>query len=195
MSGKPARRPVDRWGWHPLTDTWARRIVAAAQVGEGDLVLDIGAGTGALTRPMLRVGVRVIAVELDPGRCARLRELADDVRRRDDRGQVGRPGRLTVVAADARDLRLPRRPFRVVASPPYDGSSAILGRLLASGSRLRTADLVVERGLAERFVAGRASGAGRWRRTFALQVVRRLPRSAFVHPPRVDSVVLRVTRR
>jgi 23S rRNA (adenine-N6)-dimethyltransferase len=34
------------WGWHPLTDEWAARIVADATVRPGELVLDIGAATG-----------------------------------------------------------------------------------------------------------------------------------------------------
>jgi 23S rRNA (adenine-N6)-dimethyltransferase len=35
-----------RWGWHRLTEHWAARIVAAAGVRPGELVLDIGAGEG-----------------------------------------------------------------------------------------------------------------------------------------------------
>ena len=82
------------------------RVVADAGVRPGDLVLDIGAGTGAVTAPLVAAGARVIAVELHPERVAMLRErfAGDDV---------------TVVRADVADLRLPRRPFRVVANPPF----------------------------------------------------------------------------
>ncbi len=80
--------------------------MADAGIGRGELVLDIGAGTGALTRPLLEHGARVVAFELHPGRAAELR--------RELGGQ-----RLTVVVADASCLRLPRRPFRVVANPPF----------------------------------------------------------------------------
>ncbi|HYF71472.1 MAG TPA: rRNA adenine N(6)-methyltransferase family protein [Nocardioides sp.] len=183
MPGSGRGGPANRWGWHPLTDSWARRIAAAAPVDSGDLVLDLGAGTGALTRPLLARGARVIALELHPGRLAALRELAAD------------EPRLTVVAADATDLLLPRRAFRVVSSPPYDGSSAILDRLLSRGSRLLSADLVVQRQLARRWVEGRARGAGRWGREYRLTLGRSLPRSAFRPAPRVDSVVLQVRRR
>ena len=54
------------WGWHPLTDEWAARIVADAAVCPGELVLDIGAGHGALTAKLVERGARVIAVELHP---------------------------------------------------------------------------------------------------------------------------------
>lgn len=184
MSGPPDRRQSRRsWGWHPLTDSWARRIVAASEVGASDLVLDVGAGTGVLTRPLLATGARVLAIELHPGRLSTLGRLA------------AREPRLTVVRADASDLRLPRRPFRVVSALPYAGSSAIVARLLAPGSRLVAADLVVQRQLARRFVAGGAPAPAAGGGTYDVRIARPLPRSAFRQPPRVDSVVLRVTRR
>jgi 23S rRNA (adenine-N6)-dimethyltransferase len=152
-------------------------------VGASDLVLDVGAGDGALTRPLLATGARVVAIELHPGRLASLQRLA------------AREPRLTVVRADATDLRLPRQPFRVVSSLPYAGSSTILSRLLSPGSRLVAADLVVQRQLARRFVEGRAPGAARWARHFDVRIAHALPRSAFHRQPQVDSVVLRVSRR
>jgi 23S rRNA (adenine-N6)-dimethyltransferase len=170
------------WGWHPLDSTWAERVVDAARVRPGDLVLDIGAGHGALTAPLVDAGARVLAVELHPRRADRLRDRFS-----------GDP--VTVIQTDAADLRLPGRPFRVVASPPYGISTALLGRLLAPGSRLTTADLVLQRAVVNRYAEGRASGAGRWLRRYDVSVGLRLPRKAFTPPPKVDSAVLRIRRR
>jgi 23S rRNA (adenine-N6)-dimethyltransferase len=170
------------WGWHRLTEPWADRIVADASVRRGELVLDVGAGTGALTAPLLRAGARVVAVELHPHRVAGLqRRFAGD--------------RVTVVRADAADLRLPRRPFRIVANPPFAVTTPLLRRLLAPGSQLVAADVVVQRAAARRWSDGRVRGAGRWLRAFDIRPGRSVPRVAFVPRPQVDCVVLVIRRR
>jgi 23S rRNA (adenine-N6)-dimethyltransferase len=155
--------------------------VDAAGVVPGELVLDVGAGLGALTAPLVRAGAQVVAVELHPGRAEKLR-----------RRFVDEP--VTVVRADAADLRLPSRPFRVVSSPPYGISTALLKRLLAPGSGLVSADLVLQRAVVNRWTIGDAPGAGRWLQQYDLSIGLRLPRKAFTPPPQVDSAVLVVRR-
>jgi 23S rRNA (adenine-N6)-dimethyltransferase len=148
-------------------------VVAATGVRPGELVLDIGAGEGALTAHLLRAGARVVAVELNRRRAAVLRAQF--------------PG-ITVVHADAASIRLPGRPFRVVASPPYGISSGLLRTLLAPGSRLVAADLVLQRAVVRKYASGAARG-------FSLTAGLTLPRRAFLPPPHVDSAVLVVRRR
>jgi 23S rRNA (adenine-N6)-dimethyltransferase len=175
-AGPPGRS----WGWHRLADEWAARIVADAGVRPGELVLDIGAGEGALTAHLIRAGAQVVAVELHPARVARLRDRFDGV---------------TVVHADAARLRLPRRPFRVVASPPYGISASLLSLLLAAGSRLTAADLVLQRAVVRKYARGDAPGTRRWARTFTATAGPALPRRAFRPAPHVDSAVLIIRRR
>lgn len=167
-----------RWGWHQLDPAVARAIVRDAELPAGALVLDIGAGLGALTAPLVDAGMRVVAIELHPGRAARL--------------EARFAGRATVVRADASDLRLPRRPFHVVANPPYSISAAVMRRLLQPGSRLCSAHLVLPAWSVRRWSA---AGSGRWARAFDVLPGRYIAKDKFLPPPRTDSRVLVVRRR
>lgn len=172
-----------RWGWHALDDRWARRIVAAAAIEPDDLVLDIGAGTGALTAPLVKAGARVIAVELHERR-------AETLRRRFAGDQV------TVVRADAADLWLPAKSsFKVVANPPYGLLNAIVKRLVGNGSRLESADLVVPAWFVTKVCDGELPGTRRWAGTFDVGRGLTVPARAFRPAPRVGSAVLRIQRR
>ena len=148
----------------------------------GDLVLDIGAGTGAITARLLAAGARVIAFDLNPRRAQWLR------------GRFAGEN-LIVVQADARDLRLPRRPFLVVANPPFAITTALLRRLLGPRSQLMRAELVVPRHVATRWAAGRGRDVQRWVTTFDAVCSARVPRTAFRPPPPTDAAVLTIVRR
>lgn len=170
-----------RWGWHQLHPQWAATLVADAGVADGELVLDVGAGRGVVTAALVATGARVIAVEAHPGRAAHLRaHFGHDI---------------VVVQADAADLRLPRRSFRVVANPPFAITSPLLQRLLHPSSRLERADLILQRQAAKQWAGDERRRAARWRRSFDLTLGRPIPRAAFTPRPTVDAQVLVVRRR
>lgn len=158
----------------------AAELVRAAEIGRGDLVLDVGAGSGMLTAALARVGARVLAVEIDP-------RLSADLRRRFE----------DVLEADVLRVPLPRDPFRVVANLPFDGTTAILRRLLDPRLSLVRADVIVEWGFAaKRAAVWPSTQLGTlWSASWELSVTRRLPRTAFAPPPSVDAAFLRIVRR
>jgi 23S rRNA (adenine-N6)-dimethyltransferase len=178
----PAASHARYWGYHELQSRLASRIVADAAIRPGQLVVDIGAGTGALTARLVEAGAHVVAVELHPARAARLRARFADAP-------------VRIVQADAATLRLPRRPFRVVANPPFGLTTQIIRRLLGPGSQLVTADLVVPRPVLRRWMDPGAPGRGRWSRTHTVGPGRRIPRAAFNPPAPADCVVVAIRRR
>ena len=180
-AGRSAGGSRRQWGWHRLQPRWAEQLVATSGVRRGDLVLDIGAGDGALTRPLVRLGARVIAIERHPLRASSLR------------AEFGRA--VVVVSADAADLRLPRRPFYVVANPPFAATSTVLRRLLHPGSRLVSAHLMLDERAITRWVGQHAPAATRWQESFEIMLGDRLPRHAFDPPPEVRCRVLTLRRR
>ena len=157
-------------GQHFLRPDVARRFVDAAEVDPDDLVLDLGAGTGALTFLLATRAARVVAIERDPKLARRLARRA--------------PANVSVYESDLGDLRLPRRPFRVVANLPFAGANEVVRRLLAPRVPLLGADLIVQLGAARRWAD----------RSPRCEVARRVPASAFVPVPSCDAAVLRIHR-
>jgi 23S rRNA (adenine-N6)-dimethyltransferase len=143
--------------------------VVESPVSSGDVVVDLGAGDGALSARLAEVGARVLAVELHARRAEALRARFSG-------------SRVAVVEVDLADFRWPGHPFRVVANPPYDGVNGLVRRLLAL-RQLRSFDLVVAEGTARGLAAHHA---GR------LALGPRVPRSAFRNPPPGAARVLRL---
>jgi hypothetical protein len=80
VSGRASRRP--ELGQRFLAGgRLAAELVEQAGVGAGDLVVEIGAGTGVLTEALARRAGRVVAVEVDPRLAARVQARLDALRR------------------------------------------------------------------------------------------------------------------
>lgn len=165
----------------------ARRIVAAVGAGDDELVVEIGAGLGALTGLLARRHRRVVAIERDRDLVSVLREeLADE-----PSVELREANALTF------DFGSLGGPIHVVGNLPYNISSPLLFRLLEHRRVVRSATVMLQRELAQRLTAAPGSrlyGAPtvtlglRARLTTVLQV----GRGAFVPPPNVDSTVIRL---
>jgi predicted RNA methylase len=108
-----------RLGQNFLRPDVADHFVDGADIRAGDLVLEIGAGNGAIAVALARRGADVVALEADPVWAERLRQRVRGLRR----------GRVQVVAGDFFDAPLPATPFRVVGSLPFGRTTDMLRRL------------------------------------------------------------------
>ncbi len=192
-----------RLGQNFLVDAaLADAIVADAGVTRADLVIEVGAGAGGLTQPLLASAGRVVAVELDRGLAALLREhLGDEPRLRFAEGDAleGDEGLHPVIVAaldGARDAGFERA--LLVANLPYACGTPVLARLLR---RDRAPDVIVamlQREVVERLRA--APGSADYGPLAVLralradiEIVRRVPRDVFFPRPAVESTVFRLT--
>ena len=174
-----SERSRARWGWYRLADEFAVALVESTCLRAGDLVLDLGAGDGVITERLVARDVRVIAFELHPGRAARLADRFAGV------------DNVKVVRADIGELRLPRRPFQVVANPPFGVASRVLAQLTARPSSMAGASLVLPNAVAARWQQRLDSRRTPW----SLSVATRIPRSAFTPRPPVDCCISLLTHR
>lgn len=185
-------RPRRSLGQNFLIDpNLQRKIVDALEPLPSDTVLEIGPGTGALTRHLVdRVG-HVIAIEKDD-------ELADELRVQ----FAASPG-FTLVHGDAllvdfAHVAGPADHVKVVGNIPYNITTPLIFRLLAHEWRPACLVLMVQREVAERILANpgdREYGA----LTVGVRTVAHVERlfhvgrSAFRPVPGVDSTVIRIT--
>jgi 23S rRNA (adenine-N6)-dimethyltransferase len=186
VSGRrpPAPNPA---GAHFLHDrALVSQLVRAAGAGDGRLVLDLGAGGGAITAGLAEAGARVIAVERDPRLAARLRRRFD-----------GDP-RVRVVEADLRQVKLPRREFLVVASPPFSLTTALCRRLLGDPTvKLAAAELIVQDGAARWLASPRPRDAETawWTARYRVRLTRTVCAASFAPPPGVAAARLSIRPR
>jgi 23S rRNA (adenine-N6)-dimethyltransferase len=159
-------------------------LVAGSGAGDGDLVVDVGAGNGLISAALVRRGARVLAVERDPSLAERLR------------AKFATWPAVTVVEGDVLKTPLPAEPFRVVANIPFGITTKILRHLLDSAALAR-ADLIVQAEVArKRGTSGRGTLLNAcWEPWFEFGTGARIPAAAFRPRPRVDAAVLIVTRR
>lgn len=169
-----------------------RRIVRLAGVGAGDHVVEIGPGVGSLTTALCEAGALVTAVELDRHLLPVLAEVVE-------------PLGVTVVHGDAlevdwTDVLDASHPWTLVANLPYNVATTIVLQLLDDAPMISSMLVMVQREVGERLAAAPGSGAyGIPSVKLALhataEVVAKVPPTVFIPQPRVESALVRITRR
>jgi 16S rRNA (adenine1518-N6/adenine1519-N6)-dimethyltransferase len=197
-------QPRHRFGQNFMIDQNLVRAVAdAGLVGTNDRVIEVGPGTGTLTEEILLRGARVIAVEID-------RDLAGSLRGRftgDERFELiegdalsGKhainPELLRRLSADAQADD--RGELKLVANLPYNIASPLVIELLIAGVALLA--FTVQKEVAERLAAGAGDDAYGPLTVMAqllgkVEILRTLPPQAFWPAPKIESSLVRVTRR
>jgi 16S rRNA (adenine1518-N6/adenine1519-N6)-dimethyltransferase len=165
------------------------RLAEAACREREPLVIEIGPGRGALTRFLLERAGRVLALEIDPGLAAELRQRF--------------PGeeRLEVLEADVLETSLAQwGPAVVAGNLPYYITAPILERICGMGPLLKRAVVLVQEEVAQRLTAlpgSRAYGFLTVRTLLFTQpeLLFTVPPGAFHPPPKVRSAAVRLTPR
>ena len=181
--------PRKRFGQHFLADSAViESIVGAIDPREGEALVEIGPGLGAMTDPLVARCGRLTVIELDRDLAARLRRRAElEVIESD------------VLKVDFAELAAARgKSLRVVGNLPYNISTPILFHLLPAVDHVVDQHFMLQREVVERMASGpgskdygRLSVMLQWR--YDIESVLDVPPEAFEPPPRVDSAVVRMT--
>ena len=193
-------RPRKNFAQHWLKSEKAlQSIVEAAECNQSDRVLEIGPGTGILTRRLLPNVKSLVAVEIDRDLCQLLVK------------QLGQSDNFLLLQGDFLTLDLPshlaafeafQNPNKVVANIPYNITGPIIEKLLGTISKPNSQPfdsivLLVQKEVGERLYAkpgSKAFGALSVRVQYLAEckLICTVPATAFSPPPKVDSAVVRL---
>lgn len=196
MTPNPRKRFAQHW---LKSEKALEQIIKASELQQEDCILEIGPGTGILTRRLLPEVKNVVAVELDRDLCQRLVK------------SLGKIDHFLLLQGDILTLDLESQlinfphfppPNKVVANIPYNITGPILEKLLGKISQPRQNNydlivLLVQKEVAQRIVAqsgNKTYGALSVRVQYLAhcEYICDVPSQAFYPPPKVDSAVIRL---
>lgn len=159
-------------------------LIGHSNIRRGDLVIDIGAGSGAITAVLARRCQQVLAYENEPGI---LNKLQQNMRRHKN---------VKVIAQDFLQAKLPDEPYKVFANIPFHLSADIVRKLTSNNEMHapRSIYLIVQKQFAQKivpsdwhFTSKLGTQLAPWWQT---RIRRPLRRTDFTPPPAVDTVLL-----
>jgi len=192
--------PKKRFGQNFLHDgNHMRRIMDAGGIGDGEVVLEVGPGTGALSERLLEAGADLVAVEIDRDMEPILRDRLSAF---GDRFQL----HIGDVLENKHTLDpavvelLGDRPFKLIANLPYNIASPLLVNLAVDHLPMSAAVVMIQREVADRM---KASPGGKdygplsviLQAMCEVDIVGTLSPECFWPRPRVASAVVRLVRR
>lgn len=187
-----AHTPRKRFGQNFLHDqNVIQRIVNAISPGQGEHLVEIGPGQGALTRQLLPLVGKMDAIELD-------RDLIEPLKQ-----SCAALGQLTIHSADALKfdfcslVNSAQQKLRVVGNLPYNISTPLLFHLMEQRHCIKDMHFMLQKEVVERITA--SPGNGQYGRLSIMlqyycqaEQLFNVPPGAFFPPPKVDSAVFRL---
>jgi 16S rRNA (adenine1518-N6/adenine1519-N6)-dimethyltransferase len=183
-------------GQHFLTsEVVPKWMCDAARVTTGDIVLEVGPGTGVLTAELLKRGATVVALEADLRAVEALKETFQT--------EIGK-GRLVLAHTDVREMDFESIPlivdheYKVVANIPYYLSGHLFRSFLEATIQPKSLVFLVQKEVGKRITDGIEKGGKESILSLSVKVygtpsyVKAVSRGHFNPPPKIDSAVILV---
>jgi len=182
------KRLVANYSQHFLRDSHLiGELVGHSNIRKNDTVIDIGAGSGAITVVLSRRSARVLAYEAEPAAAKKLRENMPNLEN------------VKVIEQDFLQAALPNDPYKVFANIPFSLSSPIVHKLCEADNPPKSIYLVLQKQFAQKLIVTGDHFHGALGMMIApwwtTRIRRPLRRTDFTPPPAVDTVLLEIKRR
>jgi len=203
-AGLRARVALEKHGFKPshalgqnfiLDDSFLSLLLDAAELGEGDNVLEIGPGPGVMTSLIAARAGRVLSIEMDEN----LRPVLEEVLCGQENAEVifGDAMRADISCLVKEKFE---GPYRVIANLPYYITADLILKMLQTRPLPASISVMVQKEAAERLMS--APGEKNWCALAATvryfgdcEILEEVPPSRFNPPPHVDSCFIRINIR
>jgi len=161
------------------------KLVSASGIDKNDIVYDIGAGRGIITKELSKKCKKVISIELDPNLYTYLKEELKNYQN------------IELLNQDFLRVRLPDYEHKVFSNIPFNITSDIVNRLIFSKNPPKSSHLIIQKEAALRFMG---EGEGTMislliKPFFDLKVEYEFSKSDFSPAPSVDTVLFSVIKK
>ncbi len=164
-----------------------KELVGHTSIKSGDVVFDIGAGSGVISSVLADRCHKVIAIEAEPRTVAKLRE------------NMARYANVDVYEGDFLAMPLPKTPYKIFANIPFHLSSPILHKITETPNPPDDTYLIVQKQFARKLLPEYEGFTGQLGMCigpeFAVRIRRPLRRTDFWPNPSVDTVLLEIKHR
>lgn len=182
------KRNVKQFGQHFLRNkALIAELVGHSSVRKTDTVLDIGAGSGAISAVLARRCHKVLAYEIEPRAVEVLRH------------NMTKYENVTMIQRDFLKADVPHEPYKVFSNIPFDKSAIVVTKLTMNEHPPRAIYLIVQKQFAQKLVLSNQHfhsalgiGISPW---WTARIRRPLKRTDFTPPPHVDTVLLELKSR
>jgi 16S rRNA (adenine1518-N6/adenine1519-N6)-dimethyltransferase len=183
-------QPLKKWGQNFLVSKKTYdKIIMEADLSPEEIIVEIGAGLGILTKKLAQGAKKVLALEND----SRLVNLLKQELRNFQNVKIIEADILKIKLTQ---LRVNNLGYKVVANLPYNIASAVIRKFLTEKPKPQKMVLMVQKEVGERICAKppRMSKLGLFSQVFAnTEIVSFVPKGAFFPPPKVASAVVKIT--
>ncbi len=157
-----------------------KRLIRKSNISGKDIVIDIGAGEGIITKELAKVSKEVHAIESDPSLYQNLLQL------------TSRFPNIKVLNQDFFTHQLPQGPYKIFANPPFSRTADIIHKLLDSKNPPTDSYLFLQREAAERFIPQKDYKNTQisllYHPWVQVEIISKISRTSFVPTPSVDVV-------
>lgn len=172
-----------RFGQHLLISLGVlKKIAEFAELEEEDTVVEIGPGTGLLTRELLKYPIKkLFLIELDSEMVAYLKNNLKDER-------------IVLIQADATSFNyaeLNERELKILGNLPYNVASLIVENIVFYHTLIPFSLFLVQKEVAEKWLSGKSWLSLFIQTFYDLEYLMTVPPRFFKPPPKVDSALIR----